>query len=63
MGLCRMTVTYPVLDRARALLWLVTGSEKQDALKRLGRHDSSIPAGRVASDHALALADTAAVGD
>jgi 6-phosphogluconolactonase len=63
MGLPRMTVTYPVLDRARALLWLVTGSEKADALRRLRRHDDSIPAGRVASDRALVLADAAAAGD
>jgi 6-phosphogluconolactonase len=63
MGLPRMTVTYPVLNRARALLWLVTGSEKADALGRLRRHDDSIPAGRVAFDRALILADAAAAGD
>ena len=61
-GLCRMTLTYPVIDRSRALLWLVLGADKQDALRRLREHDTSIPAGRVASDRALVLADAAAAG-
>jgi 6-phosphogluconolactonase len=63
MGRPRMTVTYPVLDRARSLLWLVTGSEKAEALRRLRERDASIPAARVASDRALVLADAAAAGD
>jgi 6-phosphogluconolactonase len=63
MGRCRMTLTYPVIDRARALLWVVTGADKRDALGRLRWHDSSIPAGRVAADRALVLADVAAAGD
>lgn len=63
MGLQRMTVTYPVLDRARALLWLVTGHEKREALDRLRAHDQSIPAGRVVAECALILADIAAAGD
>jgi 6-phosphogluconolactonase len=63
MGLRRMTLTYPVLNRARALLWFVTGAEKADALRRLREHDKSIPAGRVAADRALILADAMAVGD
>src|ERR1700684_846082 len=62
MGLHRMTVTYPVINRGRALLWLVTGSEKADALRRLREHDESIPAGRVAIERALVLADSAAAG-
>jgi 6-phosphogluconolactonase len=63
MGLQRMTLTYPVLDRAHALLWLVVGAEKADALRRLREHDTSIPAGRVASDRALILADATAARD
>lgn len=62
MGLPRMTFTYPVLNRARALLWLITGEEKRDALSRLRISDASIPAGRVAREHALILADAAAFG-
>jgi 6-phosphogluconolactonase len=63
MGLRRMTITYPVIDRARALLWLVTGAEKRDALRGLREHDLSIPAGRVAATRALVLADAAVAGD
>ncbi|MGA7703582.1 MAG: 6-phosphogluconolactonase [Solirubrobacteraceae bacterium] len=62
MGLERMTLTYPVLERARSLLWLVTGAEKVDALRRLRAHDPSIPGGRVPTEHALVLADIAAAG-
>jgi 6-phosphogluconolactonase len=62
MGHRRMTITYTVIDRARALLWLITGSDKLDALRRLREGDDSIPAGRVASGQALVLADTAAAG-
>jgi 6-phosphogluconolactonase len=60
MGLSRMTVTYPVLDRARALLWLVVGTEKAEPLRRLRKRDTSIPAGRVAIERAFVLADAAA---
>jgi 6-phosphogluconolactonase len=61
-GRPRMTLTYPAIDRARALLWIVTGADKLDALRRLRTHDRSIPAGRVASDRALILADAPAAG-
>lgn len=63
MGLPRMTVTYPVLDRARALLWLITGEAKHEALGRLLAHDHSIPAGRVKPERALILTDVAAAGN
>ena len=58
----RMTLTYPVLDRARSVLWLVTGGEKVDMLARLRAGDRSIPAGRVRQDRAVLLADRAAAG-
>ena len=61
-GRRRMTLTYPVLNRARSVLWLVTGSEKVGMLARLRAGDRGIPAGRVRQDHALVLADRAAVG-
>ena len=55
-----MTLTYPVINRARRILWLVTGNEKADMLVRLRASDPSIPAGRVRQDEALLLADRAA---
>ena len=56
-----MTLTYPVLNRSRRILWLVTGSEKVEMLARLRAGDASIPAGRVRRDHAVVFADQAAV--
>jgi 6-phosphogluconolactonase len=61
-GRRRMTLTYPVLDRARAILWLVTGDDKVDALARLRAGDETIPGGRIATEHALVVADAAAAG-
>lgn len=58
----RMTLTYPVLNRARRVLWLVTGAEKAPMLARFRAGDRAIPAGRVAREHALLLADIAAAG-
>jgi 6-phosphogluconolactonase len=56
-GRRRMTLTYPVLNHARRILWVVTGGEKASMLVRLRDGDRSIPAGRVRRDHALVLAD------
>lgn len=63
MGRRRMTLTYPILDRSRKILWLVTGSEKVAMLPRLRMGDQSIPAGRVSREQALVLADRAAMGE
>jgi 6-phosphogluconolactonase len=57
-----MTLTYPMLNRARRVLWVVTGSEKVEMLRRLRDGDVSIPAGRVHREQALLLADRAAAG-
>ena len=54
-GRRRMTLTYPVLNRARRVLWLATGADKRDMLARLRAHDGSIPAGRVESSRALLI--------
>ena len=56
----RMTLTYPMLNRSRRILWLVTGAEKLGMLPRLRAADRSIPAGRVRQERALVLADRAA---
>jgi 6-phosphogluconolactonase len=58
----RMTLTYPILNRARRILWLVTGKDKVAALARLREGDPTIPAGRIQRDNALVLADHAAAG-
>jgi 6-phosphogluconolactonase/glucosamine-6-phosphate isomerase/deaminase len=56
----RMTLTYPMLNRSRRILWLVTGKDKVTALQRLRDGDRSIPAGRIQAANALVLADQAA---
>ena len=61
-GRRRMTLTYPILNRSRCILWLVTGSEKADMLARLRDGDLSIPAGLVHREQAIVLADRAAAG-
>jgi 6-phosphogluconolactonase len=59
-GRRRMTLTFPIINRSRLILWLVTGSEKAQALARLRDRDPSIPGSRVRADRALVLADRAA---
>lgn len=56
-GRRRMTLTYPMLNRSRRIVWLVTGSEKVDMLARLRAGDRTIPAGRLDQVRALVLAD------
>jgi 6-phosphogluconolactonase len=58
----RMTLTYPMINRSRRVLWLATGAEKTGMLARLQAGDVSIPAGRVSTDRAVILADRAAAG-
>ena len=56
----RMTLTYPMLNRSRRILWVATGAEKVGMLQRLREGDRTIPAGRIRQDQALVLADKAA---
>ena len=63
LGHRRMTLTFPVLDRARRVLWVVTGAEKASILRRLRAGDPTIPAARVERGRALVLADRAAAGE
>lgn len=62
-GRPRMTLTYPAINRARRVLWVVTGADKAAMLARLMARDRSIPAGRVSQDQALVLADRAAASE
>ncbi|HEY1757074.1 MAG TPA: 6-phosphogluconolactonase [Bryobacteraceae bacterium] len=61
-GRRRMTLTYPALNRARRILWVVTGAEKVGMLQRLIDGDVSIPSGRVRREQAAVMADRAAAG-
>ena len=59
-GRRRMTLTFPIINRSRFILWLVTGGEKAQTLVHLRDGDRSIPGSRVRQDRALVLADRAA---
>jgi 6-phosphogluconolactonase len=62
-GLRRMTVTYPVLERAGLALWMITGIDKAPMVPRLLAGDRSIPAGRVGTSEQLVLVDAAAAAE
>jgi 6-phosphogluconolactonase len=59
-GFRRMTLTYPALDAAGELLWLVTGAEKRDVLAQLLDGDESISAARISNPRQLVIADAPA---
>lgn len=58
----RMTLTYPLINRARQILFVVTGADKAPALGRLRAGDAAIPAGQIRQAIAAVLADQAAAG-
>jgi 6-phosphogluconolactonase len=62
-GRIRMTLTYPLLNSAKQILWIVTGAEKQEMVQRLLKQDTSIPAGIVNQANALLMMDSAAFGN
>jgi 6-phosphogluconolactonase len=62
MGRRRMTLTYPILNRSRRILFLVTGKEKVEMLPKLLAADNSIPSGRICQDNTVILADREAAG-
>lgn len=59
-GFRRMTLTFPVLDRARLVVLLVSGAEKADALRSVLGAGTSTPASHVRAPHVHVLADAAA---
>jgi 6-phosphogluconolactonase len=61
-GRRRMTMTFPLINRARRILWIITGTHKQDALARLLRADPTLVASRVRRTDATVLADADAAG-
>jgi len=56
-GRRRMTLTYPTLNRARRILWVVMAQRKPTCSCALRDCDPAIPAGRVCQDCALVVAD------
>jgi len=63
LGRQRMTLTLRVLNRARRILWLVTGADKRTALAGLVAGDARVVGSRVRRDGALVLADADAAAD
>jgi 6-phosphogluconolactonase len=60
-GRIRMTLTYPLLNSAKQLLWIVTGSEKKEMVQRMLQQDPSIPSGSIRQENALLFVDQAAI--
>lgn len=59
-GFRRLSLTFPVLSRARQRLWLVTGAAKSKVLKAAVDGDAAIPAGRVNRNDSTFFVDEAA---
>jgi len=58
----RMTLTYPMINRARCVMFVVTGGDKVTALAALRSGDRNIPASHVTGQRRLVIADAAAAG-
>ncbi|MGA7398334.1 MAG: 6-phosphogluconolactonase [Solirubrobacterales bacterium] len=56
-GTRRMTLTYPAINAARKILFLVTGDGKEEALGKLAAGDESIPAGRIRNNNIVTVTD------
>lgn len=56
-GTRRMSLTYKAIDRARQILFLVTGDGKEDALLKLKAGDPSVPAGRIGNPNITLITD------
>lgn len=53
----RVTLTWPVLDRARRVVLLAPGADKVDALRGVLAGDPDLPASRLAADRVLVVTD------
>ena len=58
-GTRRMSLTYKAIDRARQVLFLVTGEGKEEAISKLESKDNSIPAGRIENPNVTLITDVA----
>jgi 6-phosphogluconolactonase len=56
----RLTLTYPVIDGARAAAFMIGGADKGPMLRRLLDGDPELPAARVAAQAVYVLCDDAA---
>lgn len=56
-GTRRMSLTYKAINRARMVLFLVTGDGKEEAMGKLYAGDESIPAGRVDNPNTTVVTD------
>lgn len=61
-GTRRVTLTYPPINAAREIVWLLTGAAKVPMVARLEAADPAIPAGRVEQSRAILVMDRAAAG-
>jgi 6-phosphogluconolactonase len=59
-GFERMTLTYPTLDAARQIVFVVAGASKAEAMARVVSGDRSQPAARIANENVLFLIDAPA---
>jgi len=59
-GRIRMSLTWPVLDRAKELLWVIGGASKVDAVRQFLDNDPSIPATLPTQARSTVLLDVAA---
>jgi 6-phosphogluconolactonase len=59
----RMTLTFPVLNAGRQVLFVVTGADKADAFRAIRAGGSDLPAERVAGDAVEWIVDVAAAGE
>ncbi|MGB5283353.1 MAG: 6-phosphogluconolactonase [Polyangiales bacterium] len=56
----RLTLTYPALQRAREIIWIVSAAHKASMVERLLAADPTIPAGRVPQSRAVLITDSLA---
>lgn len=62
-GAWRMTLTFPVLNAGRDVIFVVTGADKADPLRDIRDGTSDAPAARVAGDNVEWIIDEAAAGE
>jgi 6-phosphogluconolactonase/glucosamine-6-phosphate isomerase/deaminase len=53
----RLTLTLPVLNSARSIVWFAVGPERRDILERLRRGDPGIAASHVQRDRSVVFTD------